>query len=127
VVLPTDDTNLETAFSAQDYIDVATDDGVRVDQSATGQYAEFLFKDKDLSSALNVTITWDGQSSLAPSSSPVILQVFNRTAGEWETIAQNNTANADTDFTLTYVLSDLDVYRDINGFISCRVYQNANI
>jgi hypothetical protein len=123
--LPANDTNLATGFTAQDYADVLTNNEVRVDQSTNGQFAVFLFKDK-YSGTDTIAATWEGQSTLAPSSSTVYLQVYNKNSTTWETIASNNTESANTDFFLKgTVTSNLSDYFDANFWISCRVYQEA--
>jgi len=97
-----------------------------VDQTAnSGQYATFLFKDTN-DSQEQFSRSWNGQSSLAPSDSTVYLQIYNRTSGLWENWASNDSAEADTDFTLegskTTGLSD---YFNANFEIACRVYQQV--
>ncbi len=71
-------------------------------------------------------MTWDGQSSVAPSTSTVYLQVYNRTTGSWETKDSDSTAGADTDFELkTTITANLNNYYDANGWVAYRVYQEA--
>ena len=125
--LPADDADLENAFAPDDYDDVSIDDGVRVAQTATGEYSVFLFKDKHTEDdAINVT--WNGQSDLAPSDSTIYLQIYNRDTTAWETLDSNNLADADTDFDLEgQIVADLADYFDANFWIACRVYQEAAI
>ena len=122
VALPTDDTDLETAYSAQDYLDVDAKDDVRVAQTATSQYAIHQFKDY-VGAANTCILEWEGQSSLAPSSSVVTLQIYNRNTTSWETVDSDNSSAADTDFILTSSIADLTDYKDGSGVISCRVWQ----
>jgi hypothetical protein len=126
VALPSDDTDLTTAFGSSDYSAVSSVDGISTDQiSETGRYSNFLFKDK-YASKVPVVITWTGQSNRAPSSSIVYLQIYNRTSMTWEVVASNNTAGVNTNFTLTgSPNSSLSNYYDISNYISCRVYQQA--
>lgn len=94
-------------------------------QTATGQYAAFLFKDR-YDQQQHITIHWNGQSDRAPSLSTVYLQIFNRNSSTWETLASNNAAAADTDFDLQAVVTqNLDNYFDGDGYIACRIYQEA--
>ena len=125
--LPADDTDLENAFTPDDYDDVAIDDGTRVAQTATDEYSAFLFKDKHTEDdAINVT--WNGQSDLAPSASTIYLQIYNRDTTDWETLDSNNLADADTDFDLEgQVVANLADYFDDDFWIACRVYQEAAI
>lgn len=124
--LPTDnDTNLETLFENADFTAVATSNDTRTDQSATGQVSMFLFKDKGSDDTLAIRPTVELQSTIAPSEVPVILEIFNRTTELWEELDRNDTASADTDFTLEGDKStNLSDYYDVNGWVSCRVYQN---
>jgi hypothetical protein len=122
--LPGDDTNLETSFSAQEYNDVATDDTVRVEQTATDQYAIFEFKNKNVNNTDALNLRWNGQTSIAPSQATVYLQIYNRVSLQWDIIDSDNSSDANTDFDLTaIVFSDLTNYYDENYWISCRVYQ----
>jgi hypothetical protein len=125
--LPAADGDLENAFVIQDYLDVSLDDATRVSQSATNpEFSIFLFKDNNIVVPQEVTLTWNGQSSLAPSTTPVYLQVYNRNSTTWEAVDDNSIAGANTDFTLTGSIStNLSNYFDANGFIACRVYQDA--
>jgi len=121
--LPTNDTDLETAYTAQNVTDVATDDGVRVGQTGTLQYMIHQFKNfVPVSSTL---LNWNGQSSLAPSASIVRLQIYNRNTPAWETVDSDNTTGANTDFDLSGNIADLTNYKDAGNVISCRVYQEA--
>jgi hypothetical protein len=126
-VLPADAADLETLFTAQDYIDVADDDDVYVDQGATDEFAAFLFKDQN--TGVDVfRVTWIGKSSLAPSTSVVKLQVYDWDSPTWEDLDEDNATAADTEFTLTGdILGDLDKYFDGSNWIACRVYQEAEV
>jgi hypothetical protein len=124
VALPGDDTDLTTAYSAQDYIDVNTDNDVRVGQEATGNYAIHEYKDY-AGSQNSMTITWNGQTNVSCTTSPVLIQIYNRNTTIWDTVITNNTASADTDFDMIIYVSDLTNYKDVNGVTSCRIYQLA--
>jgi hypothetical protein len=120
--LPAGITDLETAYSAQDKIDVATENDVRVGQTATSQYAIHQFK--DYAGGANICdIEWEGQTNCLSSLSTVYLQVYNRNSSTWETIDSDNSSNKDTDFILTANIPDLTNYKDANSVIVCRVYQ----
>ena len=87
--------------------------------------AIFLFKNKNELNRNGMKLYWNGQSSKAPSSSVVYLQVYDTDLTTWDTVASNSVANADTDFNLTYTIipADLSKYEDVDGWVSCRVYQ----
>ena len=122
MALPTDDADLETNYSAQDVLDVGTNDTIRVSQSATEQYAIHQFKDyTENNSAL---LTWDGQTNVPCNESTVYLQIYHRSTG-WETVDSDSLSGADTDFELQAEISDLTNYKDGSGIICCRIYQQA--
>jgi len=73
----------------------------------------------------STNLEWEGQTDLAPSSSTVFLQIFNRNTPAWETVDSDNTTAADTDFTLEANIPDLTNYKNASNVISCRVYQEA--
>jgi hypothetical protein len=121
--LPAGITDLTTGYSAQDYTDVGSSNDVRVGQGSTLQYAIHQFKDYV---ALNsCRLNWEGQTNTNPVNSPVVLQIYNRTSGLWETKASNAVAAINTDFVLQADMADLTNYKDINDVIVCRVYQLA--
>lgn len=123
--LGTDDSNLATIFSEQDYTAVGTDNDTYVDLEGTEQYFEFLFKEPNDNSTDSFRITWKGKSSVAPSSYPVYLQIYNRTTASWTTLTSNNSASANTKLTLTSdILTSMSDYYDANHVISARVYQD---
>ena len=126
--LESDDANLTTTFSEQEYTDVATDDDDFVDLEGNGVYQKFLFKEynEDNNNTDNFVITWKGKTTLAPSDSSVYLQIYNRDTPSWETIDTESSANANTEFTLSGVkTTSLSDYYDESYVVDCRVYQEA--
>lgn len=125
ISLPTDDGNLSTTYSGGDITDVETDNGVRVGVTGTSEYIVHQFKNF-VGSQTHCFLTWNGQSSEAPTASTVYLQIFNQNSVTWETVDSNSTASASIDFNLTASISDLTNYKDASDTISCRVYQLAS-
>ena len=132
--LPSNDDDLESGFVASDYTKVQTDDNSRFEQdNAIDKFAVNLFKDKSsLTQQSEFTITWIGHSELAPLSSPIILQIYNRTTPSWEEVARNETdPRTDADITLQATIGasgqTLSDYYDVNGWIACRIYQDMNV
>jgi hypothetical protein len=126
VALPTDGSNLTTAYTYQNYLDVATDDDIRVQQCSTGGFTLHLFKRQNSNNTDFIYITCQVQSSLAPTSSAVYLQVFNNTSGLWETIDSESLVGADIDFNLTgSVITNLSDYYAVGNWVYFRVYQEA--
>jgi len=120
--LPGDDADLETPYIPQDYTDVSTDNGVRVAQTATDEYAIHEFKNY-VGSETGCTVLWNGQTNNPPAINTVYLQIYNQDTDEWETIDTDNTTAASTDFNLTADIADLTDYKNGSLVISCRVYQ----
>lgn len=127
MALPSDDTDLENLFTAGEYTQVSLDDADRVSQTAPGQYAVFLFKDKNTNNEDSISVQWNGQSDLAPSQSTIYLQIYNQTLMQWETLDSDNATEANNDFNLEgSVIADVANYYGMNNWVACRVYQNAN-
>lgn len=124
--LPTGDTPLENLFTTAEYTGVATDDDVYASQTATDQYSITKFRNRAANDTDEIHVSWRGKSSLAPATSPVVLQIYNRSAGAWETLVSNSDAPADSDFTLTSSkTTNLNQYYDGNNWVAFRVYQLA--
>ena len=122
--LPTNNDDLENAYTVQEVIDVSTDNGVRVCQNGTLKNMVHEFKNY-VGTEASCRLNWNGQSSLAPSSSTVYLQIWNINTLTWDTVANNNTADEDTDFSFYTVINDLTNYKTASQMISCRIYQLA--
>jgi hypothetical protein len=124
--LKTNDTNLATSFTEQEYTNVATDNDTCVDLIGTHEYFQFLFKEPNDNSTDDFRITWKGKSTVAPSSHTVYLQIYNRTTSSWTNLTSNNSASANTKFTLTYdITTGMSDYYDANHVISARIYQDV--
>jgi hypothetical protein len=123
VALPADSLDLETLYSAANRADVDTNNEVYVNQSATGQYAIHEFKNFVVKKG--GILEWNGQTDVAPSVSPVYLQIYNTDSGLWEEIDSDSLAEADTDFTLTATIGDLTNYKTAENVVTCRVYQRS--
>lgn len=122
----TTDTNLSTSFTSSEVSDVDSDDATRI--TTTGQgYLVHMFKVKNDNNTEQINLSWNGQTSLDPSTSTVYLQIYNRNSTTWETIDSYTTATIDTDFTMSgNQTTNLSNYYDSNYWVSCRVYQ-ANV
>lgn len=88
----------------------------------------FLFKDyvEDLTST---KISCWTKTNLACSTSIVYLQVYNRTLATWENVSFNDFTDKNIDFELIGSLPltgrNISDYKDLDKFISCRVYQEV--
>lgn len=124
--LPTNDNNLETAYVQDDYVDVASDNAVRINQDALSEFAIHLYKVTNENSIDDIYVTWNGQSDVAPSGSTIYLQIYNRTTASWETLDSNSAAAADTDFTLSgNKTTSLGDYYNGSNEVAIRVYQES--
>jgi len=124
--LPTTDSNLDNLFTTTEYAEVAEVDDDFATQSATDQYSIYEFKNKGNAPTDNIVVTWVGQSNIAPSLSPVVLQIYNRDSATWETLDTNSTMSANANFSLSGTkTSSLSDYYDGSNWVSCRVYQLA--
>jgi hypothetical protein len=122
--LPANDNNLETDYTPQEVLDVATKNDIRVPQSATGEYAIHQYKDF-VGTASSCSLEWEGQTNCAPVFSTVYLQIYNRNTTLWENVDSDGASPVDTDFTLSGNIPDLTNYKDGSNVISCRIYQLA--
>lgn len=119
---PTGITDLAVAFDDSAYGNVAADDSTYVNQAGANTNV-FLFKYTAPSSTSPITVTWNGKTTIAPSSKAVYLQIWNYNTSAWETLDSNNSAGANTDFTLQATKStSVANYYSGNTAIA-RVYQ----
>ena len=123
VALPTTTADLATAYSGSDITDVSTSNDVRVGITGGAKYLLHQYKNFITSSGA-VTFTCELQSTVATSSSTVYLQIYNYNSASWETLTSNNSAAANTDFTLQSTVADMTNYKSA-GIAVCRVYQLA--
>jgi hypothetical protein len=122
--LPTTTADLDTLYTDQEEIDVSTDDETYVNVEGSNYLIHQHAKVNSNKSALS--IKWNGQSTLAPSSSTVYLQIYNFNTNSWETLSSNNSASANTDFSLTgSKTTNLTYYYDSDNYCYVRVYQEA--
>ena len=123
--LPTTSADLDTLYTDQEEIDVSTDNGTYVNVEGSNYLIHQHAKVNSNKSALS--IKWNGQSTLAPSSSTVYLQIYNFNTNSWETLSSNNSASANTDFSLTgSKTTNLTYYYDSDNYCYVRVYQNVS-
>ncbi len=116
-------------FDPQGYSDISADDSDRDGILSFAQIPVFNFAIKHTNNTDAMSIGWNGQSSFAPSTNNVILQVFRfGTTNSWVTVDTESAAGADTDFDLIGSLnSSLSEYYDGSNWTYWRVYQTAGI
>lgn len=125
VALPTSRDDLSPIYTTQEENDVYSYDDTRV--CITGAANRFLlhqFKKRNDNRKDSIKIRVDLRSSLAPSSRPVYLQIWNGTTLSWETLDSNTTKRANTDLTLRgSITTDQSIYYDFGNEVAVRVYQ----
>jgi hypothetical protein len=115
---------LETSYDSQDYTDVGSDNGVRVDANAEAESEYVLHQFKDyVGTETACEVNCNLQSNVPTSTSTVYLQVYNYDSPAWETKDSESTVGADTDFDLTFRITDLTDYKSPGGYMTWRVYQ----
>lgn len=126
--LKTTDQDLATIYSAQDITDVETDDGVRVGIQGNGTgYLQHLYKFFAANNTDNITVDWNGQVDIAPSSRTVFLQIYNYNTSSWETLDSDNSSGAQIDFNLSgSITANQSNYYGAGNRISARIYQQIN-
>jgi hypothetical protein len=122
--LPSTVADLTTLFTDSDYIAVATEDASFVVQDASGT-GNAIFEFKDLRAGTQVQVTWKGQSNLSALAAHIQLQIWNIDSSTWEVLATDRLSPANANLTLSATISPLTNYKDANGFVACRVWQNA--
>lgn len=123
------DIGLSTVFTTADFKKVSSDDDSFLELTGSQRYSKYLFKktNERANSSQPFTITWKGKSTVAPSSSTVYLQVYNRNSGAWETVDSDSSTGADTEFPLEGTIStNTAYYYDSSYTVSVRVYQDIN-
>ena len=123
--LPTNANDQTYYLDPKGYADVAVDDDSDRDMVTASQYPVMLFATPHNNDSDAIQVIWNGQSSVAPSTRAVYLQVFRYgSPDQWVTVASDNTTAADTDFSLTGSYnSSLSSYYDSNNITHWRVYQ----
>lgn len=124
--LPTVATDLATTYSAGDVTDVGTDNAVRVGITSVlgSTHNIHLYKFLATANTKGITVTWNGQTTLAPSAATVYLQIWNNNSSAWETLASGSSSSVNTDFTLTGSIKvNNSYYYDGSLYVYARVYQ----
>jgi len=119
VTLPTDDDDLINIFTSGTTIS----DDVRVSQAGT-DYVIFQFKEQNTDNSKTIVINWEGQSDIAPSVSPVYIQIYNYNKSEWENVLSDWVSGVGADFNIKGRMNINSKYYDSNFYITCRVYQD---
>jgi hypothetical protein len=89
-------------------------------------YPIFVFAEKNSNNSDNITVSWEGQSSISPKQKTVYLDVYNFNSLSWENKASNNSAASSTDFTLSAEITSSvsNYYSPTSYWVFARVYQD---
>ena len=109
------------------YSDLGTDDASRDGINSTANIPVFNFIVKHTNDTDAMSISWNGQSSMAASTSAISLQIYKYgSPNEWITIASSTAATINTDLNLNANLNaSLSSYYDGSNWTSFRVYQES--
>lgn len=123
-VLPTDANSRSIGFYKAEVVAVGQNDNANyVDQSGV-KYLLFYFEQYTGNNRDQFYVTWNGKSTIATSTRPVYLQIFNQSTQLWETLDMNNNTAPNTEFTLTGQKTvGMQNYYDANIKLTARVYQ----
>jgi hypothetical protein len=120
MILPTSSTtDLRFYLDNDEYTKVGTSDDSR-DSIVGGANTTIAYQGRMThgNNSDSFTVSWEGQLSVATST---FLQLYNRTAGKWETVATNTSPTPNTDFTLSALISTgVSTYIDPAGNLSLR-------
>lgn len=122
--LPNNKEDLNILYGEEDEEAVSKDDDIRVPVTGNDFYLAHQFRVINNSNKDVIRVKVNLQSTLAPTSSPVYLQIWNVTTSSWQTLDSDNTSPVNTDFDLVGVRStNLDSYYDNDLEVAFRVYQ----
>lgn len=121
--LPLNDDDLDTPYTEQEEMRIVKRDKTYVSQTGILEYMVHQYKIM-VGNYTKCAVEWEGRSTLAPSESPVYLQIYNQITASWETIDTESSASQDVNFELSKKITNLANYAT-NKLISCRIYQLA--
>lgn len=125
--LPEDESDRPYYLDKPDYDNVSADDSSYSSITSSGYYPVHMFVTEHTNNTQAITGSWNGRSSVEPSTNPVYLQVFQfGSTNAWVTVDSNASASADTDFTLSGNINyHLSEYYDASNQTHWRIYQDA--
>jgi hypothetical protein len=112
---------LETAYTDDEIIDVAEIDDRKVGQTGSAEYAIHQFENF-IGDHPICLVSCTCLSTLAPSVSPIALQVYNENTKVWDTVASNTTAAENVKITLSAEIETVN-YKNDNQSITGRLVQ----
>jgi hypothetical protein len=123
--LPADVNPMATFYSNTEVSDVDSDNATRVSLSGVN-YPIHMYQYRHTNNTDNITISWNGQTDLAPSTSTVYLQIYNYNSSIWDTLDSDNSSSANSDFTLEgSKTTSVSNYYSTIYLVSVRVYQQS--
>lgn len=126
--LPSTNAELSHVLDATELTAIGSPDSIYASVNNTLGYGIMQFE-YDATGKTSLVVTWqDGKADIAPSSSPVKLQIYKVAApAGWEDLDSNNAAAAGATFTLTGTKAVLTDYVDGSNIVYVRVYQATSV
>ena len=119
-------TDLTYFLDSEGYDDVGTNDSDLDAITSSSSIPVFLFDRKHTNNTDEISISWNGSTTVACDTKAVYLQVYNNNSSTWETFASSTTCSANEDFTLSYnITTNPNNYYDANYWNYIRVYQDS--
>jgi hypothetical protein len=93
-----------------------------------GRYKVHLFRLRNDNNTNFITFSVQARANKAPSSSPVYLQIYNISSGDWELVDTENSVAANVEFTLSAEIStNISNYYNTSYVVSFRIYQDTGV
>lgn len=126
--LPSTNAELSHVLDAGELTAIGSPDSIYASVNNTLGYGIMQFE-YDATGKTSLVVTWqDGKADIAPSSSPVKLQIYKVAApAGWEDLDSNSAAAAGATFTLTGTKAVLTDYVDGSNIVYVRVYQATSV
>lgn len=123
--LPFTPTNLIDIDTNKNVMNVAIDDGDYFIQYGS----KYMIQEYKMDWTNNTdvpTFTWKGRTTRSTLISPFLIQIYNVTSGQWETLARETRQPADVDFTLRVTqTTNPSNYYDASNIVTFRSYQQV--
>lgn len=125
-LLPGDDSDLAVPYSLDEIQRISSQTDTAVTQQGNLGLTEYMVHQfKTFVGKVNACkVTFSGSSTLSPYSSPVVLQIYNRNTGQWDSLTSDMKTPSESEFTLEAKVRDLTNYKK-NQTITCRIYQQT--
>ena len=118
-------------YTPTEVTEVATDDGNRAEmESVAGYYLIHQFKFQHPNNHDTINVEAIVQTTLAPSTQPVYLQIWNTNTSAWETLASDSESEPNVNFQLSGVIFQnlVDYYDELHDLhFPADIYQTNEV